>query len=541
MALRNSAAFATVALSLVCASAAHAGTITVTSTADSGEGTLRAAVAGAAPGDTISLPAGTYTLTSGELVVAKALTIAGAGPASTTISGNDSSRIVALTGGDGLTVRGATLTKGRNQFGAVVEIGAPLLLEDVRLTDNHAGGAGASGFGLLNLSADGDGRSFSIRLNRVQATGNTVGGGGASGFGGVIDVASTDDDQTIDVTVDSSTLAGNLAGGGGGAGFGGAIDFSTSSDRSGGTVSIVNSTLSGNVASGPNGFGGAIDFAPSGTANTQKLVIVHSTIANNSASSGGGVFGPVTLRNSVLSGNGVGSCSTFALSQGGNVEGANTCGLTVSGGDRPNSDAQLGDLADNGGSVFTRALGEQSSAIDAGVSPCAILDARGATRNAGASCDAGAYERGGTFPEPDPPIITTPPPTTNPPGGSTPGATPGPPASGPAPASPQPSFAVSGFAVSPKRFKVGKRAVFSYTLSRRAASVKIAVAPAGKAKKKLRRGQVQRGSVKAGGRAGRNSVGFTGRFGRKTLAPGTYVATLEADSVKRKVKFKIVG
>ena len=49
----------------------HAATITVSSTADSGAGTLRAALASAANGDTINASgvSGTITLTNGELLV----------------------------------------------------------------------------------------------------------------------------------------------------------------------------------------------------------------------------------------------------------------------------------------------------------------------------------------------------------------------------------------------------------------------------------------------------------------------------------------
>ena len=46
---------------------AAASTITVTNGADSGAGSLRAAIAAASPGDTISVPALTVRLTSGQL------------------------------------------------------------------------------------------------------------------------------------------------------------------------------------------------------------------------------------------------------------------------------------------------------------------------------------------------------------------------------------------------------------------------------------------------------------------------------------------
>lgn len=73
---------------------AQAATVSVTSTADSGSGSLRQAIADAAPGDTITfaLPnPSTITLTS-ELVIAKDLTIVGPGAAALTISGNNTTR-----------------------------------------------------------------------------------------------------------------------------------------------------------------------------------------------------------------------------------------------------------------------------------------------------------------------------------------------------------------------------------------------------------------------------------------------------------------
>jgi hypothetical protein len=58
-----------------------AATITVTNGNDSGAGSLRQAIIGASPGDTINFAPGvtTVTLTSGELVINKNLTITGPG------------------------------------------------------------------------------------------------------------------------------------------------------------------------------------------------------------------------------------------------------------------------------------------------------------------------------------------------------------------------------------------------------------------------------------------------------------------------------
>ena len=78
---------------LVPAGPATAATITVTNLNDSGDGSLRKAIADANPNDTINFAVtGTITL-SGELTIDKDLTINGPGAASLAISGNDSSRV----------------------------------------------------------------------------------------------------------------------------------------------------------------------------------------------------------------------------------------------------------------------------------------------------------------------------------------------------------------------------------------------------------------------------------------------------------------
>src|SRR5215471_20841848 len=75
---------------LLFAQTTMANTITVTSTADSGAGTLRAALASGANGDTIDASGvtGTILLTSGELLVTNSVTILGAGPANLAVNGN---------------------------------------------------------------------------------------------------------------------------------------------------------------------------------------------------------------------------------------------------------------------------------------------------------------------------------------------------------------------------------------------------------------------------------------------------------------------
>ena len=84
-------------LALIGAGVVHATTLTVTTTADSGAGSLRQAIRDAASGDTIDFNLSgcpcTITLTSGELVIGKNLTITGPGTDLLTISGNNASRV----------------------------------------------------------------------------------------------------------------------------------------------------------------------------------------------------------------------------------------------------------------------------------------------------------------------------------------------------------------------------------------------------------------------------------------------------------------
>src|SRR5436305_8990891 len=86
-----------VSLLLAFVGPAGAATVTVSTANDSGAGSLRASIAAALPGDTISfdpiLNGQTITLTGGEIAITKALILNGPGAASLSISGNRTSRI----------------------------------------------------------------------------------------------------------------------------------------------------------------------------------------------------------------------------------------------------------------------------------------------------------------------------------------------------------------------------------------------------------------------------------------------------------------
>src|SRR5688572_24922441 len=94
----------------------RAATITVTSTADSGAGTLRAALASAANGDTInfSLPTpATITLTNGELFITNDLAITGPGAVNLAIGGNTNSRVFNIASNCTVTLSGLAIRDGQ--------------------------------------------------------------------------------------------------------------------------------------------------------------------------------------------------------------------------------------------------------------------------------------------------------------------------------------------------------------------------------------------------------------------------------------------
>src|SRR6266545_4650250 len=103
-----------------CALAAPAHSAVVTSAADDGTpGTLRSAMAAAAPGDSItfdpSLTGQTITLTGGQLLIDKDLIITGPGANQLAISGNNAGRVFYVDNGVTATIEGLTVRDGRAQ------------------------------------------------------------------------------------------------------------------------------------------------------------------------------------------------------------------------------------------------------------------------------------------------------------------------------------------------------------------------------------------------------------------------------------------
>jgi hypothetical protein len=212
-------------------------TFTVTTTADSGIGSLRAAIAAAnaSPGSTIVfdpafLPANaTITLASALPAITADVTIDGSGVSGLKISGGNAVRVFFVQSGN-VTIENLAIADGNAQGGdgggpggggglgaggAIFVNAGTTTVANVTFTNNHAtGGDGAAG---ANGNAGGGGGGLNAAGG--DAPGGTVGGDGGGPFGGSgAGVFGTGGDASGDF---SGGGGGGPGGGGGDGGFGG--------------------------------------------------------------------------------------------------------------------------------------------------------------------------------------------------------------------------------------------------------------------------------------------------------------------------------
>jgi hypothetical protein len=409
---------------------AHAATITVTNTSDSGPGSLRQALRDANDHDRITFAVtGTITLTSGGLPVNKSLTISGPGNDQLSIDGNEALLVFGIfpektAAISGLTIRNAqtgiwneqgTLTvsncavSGNSQGG---------LFNDGVLTVSNCVVSGNSGFGIFNgyyvltvIHCDVSGNSYGIgndhgesSVSNCIVSGNQYGGvfnNGVSGgpndhiFGNapltIADSIINDnsgpgvDNNSGGVTIVDSTISGNSVGKTGGpSDVGGGVYTYQHGGKIPGNLTVINSTISGNFASSAGGgiacgfsgltiinstiSGNSAGVYGGGIANgSLGLMIVNSTVSGNSAATCGGVCGgTVEIGNTILNANGSGNIDGSVTSRGYNVCSDDAGGLLNGPGDQINTDPLLAPLQDNGGPTFTHLPLPGSPAIDAG-------------------------------------------------------------------------------------------------------------------------------------------------------------------------------
>jgi hypothetical protein len=337
-------------------------TFTVTTTNDSGAGSLRQAVldANAAAGaDDIVFAAGlggqTITLTTGELELTGELTIDGDvngdNKADITISGNNASRIFSVESGANADVLSLTLTNGfvdaSQGAGIYARSGSTLDIADTTIRNctifaefpgDQANGGGIASRGTLTV------------------TNSTITGNSGQTGGGVY--------TTGDATFVNATISGNIAQDiQGTGGFGGGIE------ANGGTLTVLNSTVTGNTASYD---GGGISLAGATATLTNSVVAANIAIASPDDITGPGL----TARNSFF-----GTNVTIDTDLGGNINNG--------------GDPGLGALQDNGGTVQTHNINPGSQLLNAGDSAAPGLpatDANGGDRKVGAAVDIGATE-----------------------------------------------------------------------------------------------------------------------------------------------------
>ena len=427
--------------------------ITVNNTNDSGAGSLRQAIQSAATNDTIGFSViGVITLTNGELLLTKSLTITGPGAANLAISGNTNSRVFEISSNVTASISALTLRDGHasngsdggdgDNGGGIYNAGT-LTLSACDISANRSGtggypiasgGNGGSGGGIYNAGT--------LTLSACTVSGN-FGGVGAldrhGGNGGGIYNAGT-------LMFIACTVSGNFGGGGGakqlqlsdvGGGAGGGIYNS-------GALTLNGCTIAGNSAGrGGDGFTLAHYFpSPGGPGggiyNSGTFTLTGCTVSGNSGGggghilnvtgadggSGGGIYNAAStlsanLHSALVAVNSVGSggapggaagsdpdvAGSFT-SQGHNLIGqvggstgfTNGVSADLSGSTNAPLDPMLGPLQDNGGPIFTMALLPGSPALDAGddallAAPLNLAtDQRGFPRRSGAHVDIGAFE-----------------------------------------------------------------------------------------------------------------------------------------------------
>jgi len=311
----------------------------VTSTEDSGEGTLRDTVAAASSGDIIDfdLPPGSTITLSSPIELTRDLTIDGPGADDLSIAGDGTEgvRIFTITAGN-IILKEVTVTDGKvapgfnqpNTAGGGIYLGddTGLTVEDCIFTDNEAGMGGAIySRGTLVV------RRTLFEGNSAKKTGTASGGGGGgiqiaadatvtiedcdfyantaeTGGGGIL--AGHESVKAPTVMVSGTTFRENIVNGNTGAiGTGGGYQ-----NHSNATSTLVNCTFSGNRAEGASDDGGGGLILYSGDVFLNNVTFTGNHAATNDAykaanpdSGGGGMAAlggyAINIMNTIIAGN----------------------------------------------------------------------------------------------------------------------------------------------------------------------------------------------------------------------------------------------
>lgn len=294
-------------------------TVTVTSTADDGAGSLRAALAQSKDGDLISfaLPDhSTIQLTSGFLMVASNVTVSGPGAEQLTVRGDANHAVFFVSCFGHASIFGLTMTGGREGAGGGIFMYRTSLTVSGCVVTGNTGLVQGGGIyqyqGSLaidhsvistNSSPDGGGiyennLADSLTITDSVIDGNTVSGIQDETDGGGIDSRSS-------LFVRRTTVSNNSAGGSYDASGGGIAAF--------GVATLVDCTIAGNTAEGGAGgvgVGGGIYSqntvtVVSSSLNGNNAIGGDSNTGNGGLGEGGGLFttGVATLTNSTIADN----------------------------------------------------------------------------------------------------------------------------------------------------------------------------------------------------------------------------------------------
>ncbi|AZD05626.1 Fibronectin type III domain protein [Pseudomonas chlororaphis] len=354
-------------------------TWTATNNANTGVGSLRAALASAQNGDIVTFSSGMTVQLTSELLVNKNVTIDGDlnndGAADVILDGQYRTRVIEVTAGSTVTLDGLVITRGL-----------------------VSGNGGNGGYGATGAMAGGIFNAGNLTLNNVTVTSNAASGGGGGGGvtgafyggggGGGGGLGGQGGGHGGSAGPGTGTLGGQ-AGSGGVGGYGGGYDATHMGGRGGtstggaGGLGVSYYSNGGNGATATNGtisiggggggagwdkVGGAGGNAAGGIYNASSgtlTVIGTSTISNNIGAGGGGGGGGgqgSNASNGGIGGRGVGAVwnkGTFLITAAnfaalsGNAAASGAGGVALGGGSTGTSPTSVATIYNDGGILNT--------------------------------------------------------------------------------------------------------------------------------------------------------------------------------------------
>ena len=380
--------------------------------------------AGDGANDTITISAGTITLTDNLDSLTEPATVKGAGMGITVIDGDGQYRAIGLNtaSNETVTISGMTITAYMN-YAIYIESSS------VNLSEVEVDGAGVSSnsdaaiFIVNTLSATNTVEAHNIYIHDINANTSGLGvfvvGGAGNGVTNanlsnitISDITNTgllnnlifanglyggSSDHTTNVTAQNISISNITSTGGGASGLAAALVAASG-------VSAINLEANNVTIIGVQGvtttYGSSGGFVQSGAGIGAGSVgqirsnITNLLLANNTSD---GVNSNCSSNDITSAFGGSGSFDSTIFSRGGNLSSDSACAPYFNHAKDQNNLTNLGltlaPLADNGGAVPTRALLQGSPAIDSGITvPTLTSDARGTARPQGLAYDSGAYE-----------------------------------------------------------------------------------------------------------------------------------------------------